>query len=184
MTTSPSSLRPASDEYAPYYARYVAHVPEGEPLALLAAQLPASERLYRAVGEARAGAPYAPGKWSVKDMLLHVSDTERVMAYRALRIARADATPLPGFEQDDYVRAAGANARSLESLLAELAAVRAATIAQFAGLPEGALARRGQASGQPVSVRGLLYIILGHERHHAQLLREHFPELAHAAAGA
>lgn len=182
MNASPTSGRPAADEYAPYYARYVARVPDGDPCALLAAQVAETRRLFEAVGETRAGEPYAPGKWSVKDMLQHVTDTERIMAYRALRIARADATPLPGYEQDDYVRTAGANGRTLRVLLDELVAVRAATVALFAGLDAAALARRGTASGQPVSARGLLYIVLGHELHHAQLLREHFPELAGAAS--
>lgn len=162
--------RPGADEYAPYYAKYVEATPDGDLLATLVGQLDDVRALAAATDEEAASKPYAPGKWSVKDVLLHVADTERVMAYRALRVARGDSTPLPGFEQDDYVRSAAADARSLESILAELAAVRAATVALLGTLDETALARRGTASGHPVSARALAYIIAGHERHHLRLL--------------
>lgn len=161
---------PTPDEYASFYAGYVAAVPRGDPIARLTTQGAAVRDELAAVGEARAGDPYAPGKWSVKDVVAHLADTERVMAYRALRIARGDATPLAGFEQDDYARAANAAARPLASLLDELAAVRGATHALFAGLPPDAFARRGTANGGPVSVRALLYVVLGHEAHHRRLL--------------
>lgn len=167
---APRTAPPAADEYAPYYAGYVAGVPAGDPIALLLEQGAALRDELAAVGDARAGEPYAPGKWSVKDVAAHLADTERVMAYRALCIARGDATPLPGFEQDDYARTAGATARPLDALLHELAAVRAATHALFAGLPPEALARRGTVNGGPASVRALLHIILGHEAHHRRLL--------------
>jgi hypothetical protein len=168
--------RPSPGEYAPYYERYVAAVPEGELLGMLAAQLAATRALYGRIGEERAGLSPAPGKWSPKDVLLHVADTERVMAYRALRIARGDATPLPGFEQDDYARVAGASARTVADLLDELSAVREATIALLRALPAGSLERRGTASGYAVSVRGLAYIIAGHELHHQRLLGEAHPD--------
>jgi uncharacterized damage-inducible protein DinB len=119
-----------------------------------------------------AAQPYAPGKWTVKDVLAHVADVERVMAYRALRIARGDTTPLPSFDHDAYVRVAGASARPLARLLAELVATRVATVALFQGFDAEAFRRRGTASNATVSVRALLHIILGHERHHLRILRE------------
>ena len=170
--TRDAAGRPGPDEFAPYYARYVTGVPDGDPLVLLESEAEQTRRLLEAIGDERAGAAYAPGKWSVKDVVVHLADTERIMAYRALRIARGDETPLPGFEQDDYARTAGANARPLADLLAELAAVRAATVALFRGLDAAAYGRRGTASGHSVTVRGLLYIILGHDAHHRRLLAQ------------
>ena len=180
MTTAMPG-RPGPDEYAPFYAGYIEKVPEGDPRAQLARATEETRRLLDAFGDERAGQPYAPGKWSVKDVATHLADTERVMAYRALRIARGDTTPLAGFDQDDYVRAAGANRRPLSDLLAELSAVRVGSFALFTGLDEEAFLRRGTANGNPVSVRALLYIILGHEEHHRALLR---PLLGAAAGGA
>lgn len=164
--------RPNADEYSPYFSAYVQCVPDGDVLALLEEQTDDVRELAAVIGEVRAGAPYAPGKWSVKDVFLHIADTERVMAYRALRVARADVTPLASFDQDDYVRVGAANHRSLADILGELQAVRAATIALFRGLDAEALARLGVASGKPVSARALAFIIAGHERHHLRVLRE------------
>ncbi len=172
--------RPGDDEFAPYYARYIQAVPEGDLLGLLARQLSDTRALFAALGEERAGVVPAPGKWSPKDVLLHVADTERVMAYRALRIARGDGTPLPGFEQDDFAREAGAAGRTVADLLDELTAVRGATIALLRSLPAAAGERRGTASGYTVSVRALAYIIAGHELHHQRLLREAHPDAASA----
>ena len=177
MTRPQTLVRPGADEYAPYYAGYVSRVPEGDALALLGAQLPATRRFVEAIGDARAGEPQAPGKWSVKDVVQHVADTERIMAYRALRIARGDTLALPGYEQDDYVRVAGAGRRPLPALLDELAAVRAASVALFDGLDAEALVRRGNANGNTFTPRALLYVILGHELHHAALLRDYFPSI-------
>lgn len=164
--------RPGQDEYSPYYQLYVECVPDGDLLAMLGEQLNEVRAVVAGIGEDRAAEPYAPGKWSTKDVLLHIADTERVMAYRALRVARGDTTPLASFEQDDYVRSAGADGRSLESLVAELAAVRAATIELLRNLDAEELARLGTASGHPVSARALAFIIAGHERHHMRILRE------------
>ena len=170
MTTA-NLGRPAPDEYGSYYGGYIEKVPDGDPLAQLARAAEETRRLMDAIGDERASQPYAPGKWTVKDVVLHLADTERVMAYRALRIARGDTTPLPGFEQDDYVRTGGATRRPLSDLLAELSAVRVGSFALFTSLPAEAFTRRGTASGIGVSVRALLYIILGHEEHHRRLLR-------------
>lgn len=163
--------RPAADEYAPYYSRYISRVPEGDVLELLERQGRESSALLRALPEGRGAHRYAPDKWSVKEVVGHVADSERIFSYRALRIGRADSTPLPGFEQDDFVRVAGSDRRPLRDLVAELEAVRAATIALFRGLDDEALARRGTASGQAVTARALAYIIAGHERHHLEILR-------------
>ena len=170
MTTAVPG-RPAPEEYAPFYAGYVTKVPDGDPRVLLARSAEETRRLFDAFGEERAGQPYEPGKWTVKDVVGHLADTERIMAYRALRIARGDETPLPGFEQDDYVRTAGATRRPLSDLLAELSAVRVGSFSLFMGLDEAAFTRRGTVNGGPASVRALLYIILGHEEHHRRILR-------------
>ncbi|MBC8085249.1 MAG: DinB family protein, partial [Hymenobacter sp.] len=114
----PALFRPAATEYNPFYAAYIRLVPEGtDPLAQLRQQLPELRRLVGSLTDEQARFAYAPGKWSLKEMLVHVIDTERIFAYRALRIARGDQQPLAGFEQDDYVPASGANARTLASIL-------------------------------------------------------------------
>ncbi|WP_178985241.1 DinB family protein [Winogradskyella helgolandensis] len=117
---------------------------------------------------------YAEGKWTIKDVLLHTIDTERVFAYRALRIARHDKTPLAGFEQNDYVDYAFAANRSIESLLEEYRAVRQATIALFGSFDTDSLLLIGEASGFPISVRAIGYIIMGHENHHVKIIKERY----------
>jgi len=164
--------RPEPDEYSAYYAAYVAAAPDGDLLSVMERRVEEWRRLARAVGEERAAQPSAPGKWSMRDTIQHVVDTERVMAYRALRAARGDATPLSPFEQDDFVRVAGANDRTCDDLIGELEAVRHATIALFRPLSDEALARRGIASGAPITARALAYIIAGHELSHLRLLGE------------
>src|SRR5579862_1788387 len=112
--------KPQPDEYNPYYEKYISLVPSGDIVATLAAQIAETQALASAIPEARGAYRYAPGKWSIKDVLGHLADAERIMSYRALRIARGDATPLAGFEQDDYVRGAGSDRISLASLIEEL----------------------------------------------------------------
>jgi len=126
------------------------------------------------VDESDADATYAPGKWSIKEVAGHIVDTERIMAYRLLRIARGDSTPLPGFEQDDYVRDGNFASRTLANLIEEFRLVRAATLALLQGLDGEALVRRGLADGKPVSARALAYIIAGHERHHLDILQQRY----------
>jgi len=163
--------RPDNTEYAEYYKNYIARVPEGNVLDFLATQPGSYRQLLAGVSEADAEAAPAPGKWSVKQVLGHVSDCERVMSYRALRFSRGDAQELPGFEQDDYVREANSNGRSLGDLLNEFESVRKATLALFGSLPAGAEMRRGVANGNPASVRALVYISAGHAQHHYELLK-------------
>ncbi len=163
--------RPDGTEHNPYYSKYIDRVPEGNLLDFLARQPGDFRRLLANTPDANATAAPAPGKWSVKQVLGHVCDTERVMTYRALCFARGEQQALPGFEQDDYARQADSNARKLEDLLAEFESIRKATVALFSSLPHGADMRRGVASGSPVSVRALAYIAAGHAQHHYELLK-------------
>lgn len=168
--------RPAPDEYAAYYGKYVALVPDGDLCDLLGRQLTETLALFRQIPESRGTHRYAPGKWSLKEVLGHMGDTERIMSYRALRIARGDATPLPGFEQDDYVPAGRFDQRTIADLGDDLSAIRQATIALFRHLDLEALARRGTASGNPFTPRALAYVIAGHERHHVAIVKARYLE--------
>jgi hypothetical protein len=172
--TATAIPRPAATEYAPYYGRYIGKVPDGDLLQTLEDQARETQAVLAGLSEAKALHRYAPGKWSIKEMIGHVTDTERVFSYRALRFARADATVLPGFDENAWVPPGNFDARALKDLAAELGAVRRATIALFRGLDAAALARRGTASDNAVSVRALAWIIAGHERHHVALLHERY----------
>ena len=166
--------RPGADEYAPYYAGYVARVTPGDLVTALATQLATTLELFGAVPEERGDYRYAPDKWSIKEVAGHLCDIERIMSYRLLRVARGDATPLPGFEQNDYVPAGAFDRRTLRSLTDELRHLRAATVDLVRSLDEAALARRGTANGLPVTARALVYIIAGHELHHVEVLRTRY----------
>jgi hypothetical protein len=172
--------RPDASEYAPYFAAYVANVPAGDVLAVLTRQVEDTCSLLSGLSDVEAGYRYAPGKWSIKEVIGHVTDTERIMTYRALCFARGETAMLPGFDENTYVANASFDARSLADLLAELRAVRAATVPFFASLNEQELARRGRANNRDYSVRAFPYIIAGHEQHHANILRERY--LPHARA--
>lgn len=169
---SPIAL-PAADEYAPYYGKYVALVGP-DVLAALESQARSTAALLAATPEAKGSFRYAEGKWSVKEVIGHLADAERVFAYRALRFARADETALPGFDENAWMPHANFDRRTLADMAAEFAAVRAATLAFARSLDDQVLARRGIASNNPVSVRGLLGIIAGHELHHVKILRERY----------
>lgn len=174
---SPNALpipRPAAGEYLDYYGKYIALVPGDDARPVLDVQNDDAQRLLAPLTEAQALHRYAAGKWSVKEVIGHVTDAERVFAYRALRFARADETPLAGFDENRFVAAAGFDARPLPALLAEWRAVRAATRALFEGLTAAELTRVGLANDAAVSVRALAWIIAGHERHHVGLLRERY----------
>lgn len=172
---SPLSLpRPGPEESAPFYHGYIAKVPGEHIGAYLADQPQAIERLLGSLDDAAGRSRYAPGKWSVKEVLGHLCDAERIFAYRLLRIARADETPLPGFDENAYVPPGEFDARPLPDLLRELRAVRASTIELVEGLPRAAWERRGQASGKSISTRALAYIIVGHMTHHLGVLRERY----------
>lgn len=173
--THPLDIPPAPDEYASYYARYVELAAAGGDLPGLLARQPAELRdLCEGLDEEGALFRYAPGKWSVKEVLEHLTDTERVYAYRALRVARGDATPLAGFDENAFVGAAASDRRPLVELLDDFEVVRGATLALFRGLPEEAWERRGVANGAPVSTRSLAFVAAGHVQHHLGLFRERY----------
>jgi uncharacterized damage-inducible protein DinB len=173
--------RPAADEYAPYYETYISLVAGDDILGILEGQRLQTAQLLAPRSERDGNFRYAPGKWSVKEVIGHLSDCERIFAYRALRIARGDVTPLSGFEQDDYVRSGSFSDRTLADLSDEFSAVRAASLALFRSLGDAAWMRRGVANKNEVSVRALAYIIAGHELHHRGLLEErYFPAIPRA----
>ena len=166
--------RPAQDEHAPYYGKYTSLVPDGNVVEILEHQIAATVNLLRNLPEEKANYRYAPEKWSVKEVIGHLTDSERIFAYRALRIARNDQTPLASFEQDGYVPAGDFGARTIADLLDEFECVRRSTLFLFKNLNEEAWSRRGTASDNEVSVRALAYIIAGHELHHLNVLREKY----------
>ena len=167
-------LRPGPDEYAPYYAPYVAAAGAGDPFDALEAQSVEAGAMLGALTQEQSGFRYAPGKWSVREVVSHMSDAERVFAYRALRFGRGDQQPLVGFDQQEWAAFTNAESREISDLIAEFRAVRSATIQLFRGLPPEAFARGGVASDNPVTVRALLYIMLGHAAHHLAILRERY----------
>lgn len=167
--------KPGAGEHAPYVIQYLRLLPDDglvlehlrrnlETTLAFLGSLPEEKLLYR----------YAEGKWTIKEIVQHLADDERIYAYRALRFARNDSTELPGFDQDAFTRNARANERSLDDLLAELATVRAATLSLYTGLPDEALTRRGVASGNVMSVRAIAYHIAGHELWHLNVIRERY----------
>lgn len=166
--------RPRADEHIEYYGRYISLVPDGDLIALLRDQALETGVLLTGVTADRASYAYAPGKWTVKQVVGHLIDTERVMGNRALWFARDNAVDLPGFDENTWAANNACNDRTLGDLLEEFQVVRAATIEFAKHLDEGALMQRGKANGHEISVRALLYIIAGHERHHVALLRERY----------
>ena len=166
--------RPQPGEYAPYYDRYISLVPGNDILDTLDQQRRQMMLLLSGRDDDDGDFRYAPDKWSAKEVLGHVCDTERIFAYRVLRIARADATPLEGFEQDDYVRNGPFAHRPLSDLVEDFIAVRRATLSLLRNLGEAAWSRRGIANKNEVTVRALAYIIAGHEFHHRRILEEKY----------
>jgi hypothetical protein len=166
--------RPRAGEIGAYYEGYVALVPEGDVLHALETSLVETRALLARFGEARGGHRYAPGKWSVKEIVGHLVDCERILAYRALRMARGDETPLPGFEQDDFVATAGSDGRTLADLVAEFELVRAANVRFFRALEPDAWERHGTASDNPFVVCSFPYLLVGHEAHHRRVLVERY----------
>lgn len=170
--------RPEDGEYAPYYERYISlvQINSETPDILTALNHQRRQTLLLLSGrtEADGDLRYAPGKWSVKEVLGHLNDTERIMSYRALRIARGDASPIEGFEQDDYVRNSPFQHRPLADLIEDYIAVRRATLSLLCNLDEAAWTRRGVANKNEVTVRALAYIVAGHELHHRQIIVEKY----------
>lgn len=166
--------RPEPGEYAPYYDRYISLIPGTDILGALDTQRRQTMLLLSGRDESEGEFRYAPAKWSAKEVLGHVCDTERIFAYRALRIARGDQRPLAGFEQDDYVKHGPFARAPLEEIIEDYIAVRRATLTLLRNLDEAAWGRRGVASNNVVSVRALAYMIAGHEVHHRRILEEKY----------
>ncbi len=174
MSATAPAGRPESNEYASYYEKYVSKVPDANLLETLERQGAETLALLRALPEERGAHRYAPEKWSVKQVVGHISDAERIFSYRALSIARGDRAPLPGMEQEEWMAGANFDARTLADLLDEFEAVRASTLHLLRHLSPEAWARRGVASDNEVTVRALAYIIAGHEAHHVGVLKERY----------
>ena len=165
-------IRPTPEEYAPYFETYISKVPDGDILDTLEEQTSETLDMLEAIPEDRQLFSYAPGKWTIKQVVGHIIDCERVFSYRLLRIARNDQTPLPGFEQDDFVAAADSNSRDWEDLLEEYESVRMSTLSLVRQIQPEWWSRMGNASGNKLTVRAAAFIIAGHELHHLKILHE------------
>lgn len=173
MTTT-LRARPDASEYAPFYHGYVTMVPDGDVVELVRST---GREVLEALGripETRGDHRYGPDKWTIREVIGHLIDAERIFTYRALRVARGDRTPLAAFDENEFVKTAGSEARTLASLTRELGAVREATAQLFESLPDEAWGRSGIASGKDVSLRALAYITTGHAMHHLRILRERY----------
>ncbi len=166
--------RPGENEYAPFYAGYIQRVPDGDVFEILTNQIDTPRVLLAKLSTGQADFRPDPTEWSIKEVVGHINDAERIFAYRALRISRGDQTPLPGFEQDDYVRAANFGERTLPDLLEEFELLRRANLLAFNRLSNEASQRQGTASGSGVSVRALIYIMAGHVECHLESLRKDY----------
>ena len=173
--------RPEAGEFAEYYGKYIANVPGTDVTEILESERLHMSRLLAGRGERDGNFRYAPDKWTIKEVLGHVIDAERIFAYRALRIARGDETPLSSFEQDDYVRNGGFASRTLAGLVEEFDTVRGASISLFRSFDDAAWGRRGVANQKKVTVRALGFITAGHQIHHRMILEEsYFPAIPRA----
>ena len=167
-------MKVLNTEYAPFYANYIKLATDFNLNSSFENQREVMLTFFKTIPLDKLDYRYEPHKWSVKDILLHLIDSERIFAYRALRIGRNDKTPLPGFEENDYAISANATNRSLNSLLEEYISVRNATITLFNSFDQNQLMSIGEASGKEISVRALGYIILGHEMHHINIIKERY----------
>jgi len=166
--------RPGPGEHHPYYGRYIGPVPDGDVLDRLEEQAGEVEGTFRSFGEEGSLHRYAPGKWSVKEVLGHLNDTERLFVYRALTFARNDATELPGMDENAWVAGADFDRVPLSALLEEFLAVRRASVLLFRSLPPDVLSRRGTANGSMMSVRAVPWILAGHVAHHLGVVEERY----------
>jgi DinB superfamily len=172
--------RPDADEYAPYYSKYVALVPEEKVLPVFKTTLSETLALLRDVSDQDASVLHPPFTWTIKQVIGHLTDTERVFGYRALRFARGDTTPLPGFDENLFARSSAFDRNSVPALTAELEMVRESHIAMFENLAREDWSRRGTANGNEITVRALAFIIAGHHRHHHAILRGRLDPAAQA----
>lgn len=166
--------KPTPAEYGQFYQGYINQVTEDNVLPLLETELTRTIAFFESIPAEKLDYAYAEGKWTIKELIVHLSDAERVMAYRALRVGRGDQTPLPGFDENVYVPNSYASERTVADSLAEFKAVRQASIALFRTFKAEAWASVGIASGHPISVRALAYIIIGHTRHHINIIKERY----------
>ncbi|HEY9229119.1 MAG TPA: DinB family protein [Gemmatimonadaceae bacterium] len=172
---SPSAIaRPRADEHAEYFGRYISQVPDGDLVSMLRDQAADTVALLQNLSPAQGDYAYAPGKWTIKQVIGHIIDAERVFVYRAMCFARGEAAELPAFDENAYVENANFAQRTLADLLEEFQVVRAATILFAKTLDANSLTRSGTANKNKMSVRALLYVIAGHERHHVKLFRERY----------
>lgn len=166
--------KPEANEYASYYEKYVSLIDDDDVIAVLESQLDATVACLRGLSEEQGNYAYEPGKWTIKELVGHVNDGERIFAYRAMCIARGDKTPLPGFEQDDYIAGANFNAQTLADLTTEFELIRRSNLAMLKQFSDEAWVRQGTASNNPITARALVYIIAGHEAHHINILRSRY----------
>ena len=167
-------MRPSKNDYAEYYHKYIQELDSDDILKILGNQLISSLELFKSIPEERANYRYAEGKWSIKELLGHIIDTERIFAYRALCFARGEKQHLPGMEQDDYVREAEFDKRQFTDMIKEYELVRRSNLLLFKSFSEMELNRRGTASNNEVTVLAILFIIAGHELHHIKVLKEKY----------
>jgi hypothetical protein len=166
--------RPEENEYPTYYESYLKLVPERNLLEILEHQLTNAVTLFSGLREEQGNIAYASGKWTVKEVVGHVMDTERIMSYRLLRIARGDKTPLAGFSEEDYAIEGSFSERPLSELVEEFQAVRKSTLSLLRGIPEHAWLRSGTANELPITARAIAYIIAGHGIHHTNIIKEKY----------
>ncbi|MBS2967652.1 DinB family protein [Metabacillus sp. KIGAM252] len=167
-------MRPEKNDYHPHYQSYIEQIPEGDLIVLLCEQLKQTVSLLEGLSDEKALYQYAPEKWTIKEVIGHIADTERIMAYRLLGISRGEQNEFPGYDDESYVQNARFNEISLAQLVENLKAVRLATIALLKGLHRDAWVLRGRANGGPVTVLALAAIIAGHERHHVRILEDRY----------
>ena len=173
MVTSLHS-RPEPSEYAPFYRAYVAAVRDGDIVTIMIDSGRQLAETLATIPPSSGGFRYAEGKWTIGEVIGHVIDAERIFTYRSLRFARGDATAVPGFDQNDYVRTADSFRRSIADLSDELRTVRESSVRLFTSLPDDAWSRRGTASGAEITVRALAYVTVGHAQHHLKVLQTRY----------
>ena len=168
------SARPQQGEADPYFFRYIDKVPDGDIVDVLSRQVAESVAFLRAIPESKGGHTYGPDKWTIREVIGHMTDAERVMGYRALRFSRNDDTPIEGFDENLYAANAASDLRSLGDLIDEFEHLRRSSIGLVNGLTQEMMSRRGNANGKDVTVRALAFIIAGHETHHMEILKTRY----------
>jgi hypothetical protein len=174
MSKNFRAVRPKRDEHIEYYSTYIDKVPDGDIVDTLTRQLPEVIAFLRSIPEDKHDHAYAPGKWTIRQIVGHLSDGERVFQYRAFRFSRADTTPVPGFDENLYVDNAPFANVSMADLIAEFEDLRRASIHLYSNLDEAALSRRGSANGHEISVRAIGFILAGHVTHHEGVIRSKY----------